>query len=121
MANEIAVSIYESPGAARKFAERVRDGALGRYASWVYFIGQDADGPIKIGVSEDPAKRLYELQVACAETLTLLGLVHGDETVEKTLHGAFAPDHIRGEWFRRSATLLEFIRVLGLRAARSAG
>ena len=36
----------------------------------------------------------------------------GGSDVEVMFHGIFAPDHIRGEWFRRSPVLVEFIEAL---------
>lgn len=113
---KVAALIHGNPIALRRFAERVRDGALGTFASWVYFIGHGADGPIKIGVSINPEGRLSDLQSSTPAALELICAVNGDVTVERMIHDAFGPDHIRGEWFRRSETLSDFIRVLMLRS-----
>lgn len=117
-ASEASARIYESQRALRKFAERVRDGAFGRYFSWVYFIGRKSDGALKIGLSGDPTTRLRDLQVGSPEELEFVVAVTGDLAVELMLHQAFAPDRIRGEWFRRSKVLDEFIRIVRLTEAK---
>lgn len=76
--------------------------------SYVYFA-RAANGSIKIGVSTDPRKRSYDLQISAPEEITMLGCVPGDKTLEASLHAAFAFCHIRGEWFRPEAPLLAYI------------
>lgn len=107
--SELSSRIYADPGQLRRFADQVRTGALGRFMSWVYFIGERPEGPVKIGVSRNPQLRITGLQVGSHAELELLCTVRGDATIEAIMHSAFAPDHIRGEWFRRSATLKEFM------------
>jgi len=46
---------------------------------YVYAIGDDHDGPIKIGVSARPRNRLRELQVANPSKLKILSKFRGDE------------------------------------------
>lgn len=74
----------------------------------IYFV-QAASGPIKIGFSTNPPSRVETLRTAHHEELTLLGTIAGDPGREAFWHRAFAGDHIRGEWFRPSAALLDAI------------
>ena len=79
----------------------------------VYFIGAEA-GPIKIGVSCDPAKRLRTLQTGHPVPLMLLAVVPGGVGVERALHRKFADLRVRGEWFARSPELIAEIDSAGL-------
>lgn len=73
---------------------------------FVYFI-QCEDGPIKIGRTRNLTRRLQRLQCASPFVLSLLGFSVGlDESV---VHEKFASLHIRGEWYRPAAELLDFI------------
>ncbi len=78
---------------------------------FVYFIqAGDENGPIKIGFSIDPYRRMEELQTMHAEQLFLLGVVEcADETAECALHRRFARICIRGEWHRPTAELLQVV------------
>lgn len=77
--------------------------------SKVYFIRSGEDGPIKIGVSTDPARRLRALQTSHPGQLTLLGMVCGTFDVERGLHTRFAASRIRGELFAPTEELLAYI------------
>lgn len=109
---EASVAVYGDPRTLRRFAERVRDGKLGPFHSWVYFIERRLDGAIKIGTSTNPAGRLSELQVGCPERLGFLAIVPGDALLERLILEVFSPDRIRGEWFEPSRELWDFIMVL---------
>lgn len=115
---EVSARVYETSDGARKFGEGVVLGSLGSFITWVYFVGNDTTGPVKIGYSDDPIRRMMDLQVGHHEQLHLLCAISGDTTTEKMLHGVFAPDHVRGEWFMRSPQLVEFIRVITLGARK---
>lgn len=74
---------------------------------YVYFIqAGDASGPIKIGVTNDPASRLSSLQTSCAEPLTLLRACPGSYEIEADLHVHFAAERLRGEWFLPTIDLM---------------
>lgn len=77
--------------------------------SLVYFIQSGVNGPIKIGKAINPESRLAELQVGSPFALRLIGATPGDVSAEHALHVRFREDHIRGEWFHPSATLLAYI------------
>lgn len=65
----------------------------------IYFIQAGEDGPVKIGVAEDPAARLGDLQTAHYELLTIIRLVEGGRAMECAFHAAFSSRRIRREWF----------------------
>jgi len=66
----------------------------------VYFIqaGGD-DGPVKIGWSLNPMKRLRSLQTGSGQVLRLLAVMPGDRKKERAMHRAFSSRRIHGEWF----------------------
>ena len=72
---------------------------------YVYAIGDDHDGPIKIGVSARPRNRLRELQVANPSKLKILSKFRGDEQDESALHRLLVRARLNGEWFQREAAL----------------
>jgi len=64
----------------------------------VYFI---TDGDFtKIGVSNDPKKRLANLQTSNPKRLHLIGTLRGGYSLEKRLHAHFAERRVSGEWFK---------------------
>ena len=65
----------------------------------VYVIEAVGLNVVKIGVSNDIAKRLSMLQVGCPASLRLVLTIQGDETLEQELHARFAKYRVRGEWF----------------------
>jgi hypothetical protein len=74
-----------------------------------YFIQRGTDGPIKIGKTKSVSKRLKELQIGCAESLSLRGWIHGD--VESQIHELFSDHRMNGEWFRPDESILSFIEL----------
>jgi len=78
----------------------------------VYFIQQGHSGPVKIGYSSNPRKRIQELQTGSAERLYLLGSIEGDKTKENTLQNYFRKDKMQGEWFKPSDSLMDYILSL---------
>ena len=77
----------------------------------MYFVQAGENGPVKVGVSCDPYGRLHNLQTSHYEPLTLFGHLPGDEEVERRLHSFFAEDHIRGEWYRPSKSVMVLARA----------
>ena len=65
----------------------------------IYFIQQGGDGPIKIGLAEDPYVRCDLLQVGNPEKLYVRAVMPGGLAEEAALHMRFADGAIRGEWF----------------------
>lgn len=73
----------------------------------VYFAA--AGSFIKIGYSSNWPNRIAHLQVACPYRISAVLVISGTQSTEAELHERFKDLRIHGEWFRRSAELLEFI------------
>lgn len=78
----------------------------------VYFIQQGEDGPIKIGYSTTPEKRLQSLNTASPYPLYLRAVIEGGKKLEQELHERFAAYKMDGEWFSPHEELLQFIAGL---------
>lgn len=78
--------------------------------SGVYFIRRSGDGAIKIGYSRDVARRIGALQTGCPDNLTLAGLMTGGTKADEwNLQQRFRALSIRGEWFKPTPELLEYV------------
>lgn len=78
----------------------------------IYFVQSEADGAIKIGMSNNPLKRLSSLQSGSPATLHLLGIMKcgfKSYETEQQLHDKFKHLSIHGEWFRPGEDLIGFI------------
>jgi len=71
---------------------------------FVYFIG-GVDGPMKVGFSVDPDRRLRALQTANPKTLRVWGAIAGPPELESHIHERLSATRTRGEWFERTAAL----------------
>jgi hypothetical protein len=74
----------------------------------VYVIGTLDGSAVKIGVANDPEKRLRELQVGNHEELVLVETMWGKgdpRPLEAGIHERLSDFHIRGEWFAAYPTL----------------
>jgi hypothetical protein len=83
----------------------------------VYFVVRHHDGAIKIGVSVDVARRLFELDAPSVDGIQLLATEPGSHRTESELHHRFRRDRIHvgqfsTEWFRPSDELLAHIATL---------
>lgn len=54
--------------------------------SYVYFIGEEDNGPVKIGVAKDPIARLRNMQTGNSRRLRVEHILIGDLAIEKLLH-----------------------------------
>lgn len=78
--------------------------------SFVYFIKpMFMDGPIKIGVSECPQKRIESLAVWSPFQLEIVAQAPGELSDEQFIHSCFADVHSHKEWFNASPLLLKTI------------
>jgi hypothetical protein len=76
----------------------------------VYFVRDSGTGYTKIGFTSKPIEqRLRHLQTGNPRELVLLACVPGAPLDERRLHGRFAADRVRSEWFRSSPELLAYI------------
>lgn len=64
----------------------------------LYFV-QASSGPIKVGISDNPEKRLSAFQTAHYEGVWLVGYTRGDERMERFWHSRFGHLQMRREWF----------------------
>lgn len=80
---------------------------------YVYFVRPTGlPGPIKIGCSTKPARRLTELGVWSPWPLEVIAVAPGDLSTEKALHELFADDRWHHEWFHASPRLAAFVNDL---------
>ena len=79
--------------------------------SWgfVYFVTAGVGGAIKIGWSQDVARRMEELQTANPHKLVLLAKLRGPMADEARLHDLFRRHQIQSEWFAHTQEILDFI------------
>jgi len=74
--------------------------------SFVYFIKPSGfDGPIKIGCSQVPERRLGELTVWSPWPLEIIGTVKGTSRDEVNFHNCFKNCHSHREWFHSTPLL----------------
>lgn len=66
---------------------------------FVYFIQARGGGPIKIGYSANPEKRLAALQTASPYDLAILAIRPGSRDDEAALHDRLSAHRLRGDWF----------------------
>jgi excisionase family DNA binding protein len=71
-----------------------------------YFIASST--AIKIGVSQNPFKRMARLQTSHDEKLEVLGVLNGNREAE--IHGLFPSLRLQGEWFRIAPPLVKWIQ-----------
>ena len=77
----------------------------------VYFIQAEQSLRIKIGIAENPEKRLKDLQVGSPEKLSLIGIVYGaGREEERRLHNVFHYAQTHGEWFEPTIRLVDWIQ-----------
>lgn len=76
----------------------------------IYFIqAADGTGPIKIGVSIRPEKRLEKVQTFSPVRLQIIKTFKGGNAQELAIHHRFAHLRLHGEWFSPASELLDFI------------
>jgi len=71
----------------------------------LYIIQQGASGPVKVGVAQDPERRLAELQCGNPAKLRLIRIYPKLGALESRVHKMLKEGtyHVQGEWFRPSA------------------
>jgi len=74
---------------------------------YVYAIREVETGRFKFGFTNDPERRLQELQRCTSRKLELAGyfLTNNKVADERAIHQANSEHHIRGEWFDANATI----------------
>lgn len=84
-----------------------------RPCPFTYFIG-DGNGKVKIGASDDPEKRLLDLQPTSSSRLVLLLVIEGNYEVE--LQTRFEKDRLHFEWFTFSDEIRDFLSAQQLKS-----
>ena len=76
----------------------------------IYFIGSLESGTVKIGRSDNPEKRLTELQTGNPHKLVLYGVIENvSQELESELHRILDPFRLEGEWFRLTNEVIRFM------------
>jgi hypothetical protein len=76
----------------------------------IYFIGSLESGTVKIGKSNNPRKRLDELQIGNPYKLVLYAVINDvSQAFENRLHNLFDHLRINGEWFKLTDELVQFM------------
>ena len=76
-----------------------------RNRQFVYVIENMDNGAIKVGVAQDPEKRLAQLQTGNVSELCLVYqsyVCSNAFNIESLVHQHFEDKHIRGEWYSAS-------------------
>lgn len=76
---------------------------------FVYFIA--AGKFVKIGNSIDPVQRMDKMKCDCPFPLFLLGMIRSPDVflAELLIHKRFRQLHVRGEWFKLTPKIRDFI------------
>lgn len=77
----------------------------------VYLIVCDETQTAKIGVSDNPEKRLRSLQTGHPYTLRIECVMDGDESRERIFHENFRDTRLRGEWFLYTPEMSETFQM----------
>ena len=75
----------------------------------VYFIQHGEGGPIKIGMTKDPASRLKMFQAANPIPLVLLASAADRGGDEHLAHRLFREHRISGEWYHPASEILALV------------
>lgn len=79
---------------------------------FIYVIQPLGGGPLKIGYSLDPDKRLGQIQSSHYLELRLIAKYPANPQTESLLLAALAPFRVRGEWFFECGELWEAVESL---------
>lgn len=80
---------------------------MNRKPTYVYFIKPvGMPGPIKIGCSFMPEKRLADIAAWSPWPLEIVVTIPGDADLEKNIHECFALHHSHKEWFHAHPDIL---------------
>lgn len=78
----------------------------------VYFFQIENNGPIKVGISQDPDERLKQIQTANPYKINFLFSFISDYAIENYIKENFKDTLLRGEWYKPSKKLLTLIKNL---------
>ena len=80
-----------------------------RYLSeiYLYLIQNPITNDLKIGISNEPQRRIEELQNTNGRQLNLLYTIPGKSELEKSLHTKFSHLRLKGEWFKYDESIIQ--------------
>lgn len=90
------------------------DGGLPRFG-WTYCIRDDVSRAVKIGFSQNPRRRLRQLQTANPNRLRMVAAIYSTDAFERLIHRSFASDRRAGEWFDDTEEQVSTIMELAAR------
>lgn len=82
------------------------------FSDYVYFIHAEGTSAIKIGIADDPVKRLMNLQVGNQHNLKLITCMRANPEIECAMHEKFRQSNIRGEWFTIGEDMLDMFEQI---------
>ncbi len=91
--------------------ERVASEPRGR-KTYIYFAHCAATNLMKIGVSDDPLRRIEDLTKKTGLALALYHVTEGSFTEEKRLHEQFSSLRREGEYFAYEGALKDYVEAL---------
>lgn len=87
---------------------------------WKLYVIRRADTKeVKIGISQNPQRRLHDFQSCHARPLELLVVTQAYRTSEANAFERFKAHRISGEWFHECPEILEWVRELNDKNARA--
>ena len=90
-------------------------------ADVVYFIRNRASGLVKIGLTNNLARRLTEIQMHGGAEVEALGYVQGSYALERELHHRWRSHRVLGEWFHPTPDLMAWAAMSLLPFDQSGG
>lgn len=81
--------------------------------TYIYFLRPiGADGPVKIGCSQEPTARLVQMMTFGHSQLEIVATVPGGPDLELNLHECFLDTHSHREWFNASPRMTAMLTAL---------
>lgn len=83
---------------------------------YVYAVQAVSGGPVKIGMTYAPLRRLAGLQDGSPARLVIRAVMLGWSVTERRIHDRWAGHRLNGEWFDEAAAppLIAFVRGAGI-------
>lgn len=80
----------------------------------IVYFAKSYDGYVKIGKSDEPERRIAQLQTGNPQPIRLIGWLRSLSGFEVSLHRLHEEDRVSGEWFRHSDHINDTIsRLVG--------
>jgi predicted GIY-YIG superfamily endonuclease len=78
--------------------------------AYVYLMHDETNDLLKIGYSENPARRLKELVYGSTNTIKLIGYFPGSKTNEHIVQAKFKRQNFKREWFRNETEIIDYFQ-----------